>query len=368
MLSFNNINKLSASAVYDIDNLYKHFGIKYVENEKTIRSCCHIHGGDNFGALNLYHKGNVLHYKCYTHHCEEYFGKSFISMIRGLLSRQRFKWSQPGDNTVSFKEAIEFLKAFAKQELCPQYDSDREMDDFISAMDLFGEETCEEKKCYPSREELRRKLKIPARYFLNRGYSSSVLDEYDVGTCTNYDTEMYNRAVVPIYNRNYLCVGLTGRSVFEMCNICKSYHAPNSQCRMITKWRNSKNFTKRNFLYNLNKAKNFIRQTKVAVIVESPGNVWRLEEAGIHNSVGLFGTFMSDKQVFLLDDLGTMALIIIMDKDGAGKKAEQVLKEKYSGMYNLYFLNISQADVGKMSVKEINTEIKPFLSKIIGIY
>ncbi|NDC71851.1 MAG: hypothetical protein EBZ62_00150, partial [Sphingobacteriia bacterium] len=43
-------------------------------------------------------------------------------------------------------------------------------------------------------------------------------------------------------------------------------------------------------------------KSHTAIIVESPGNVWRLEENGIHNSVALFGSSLSDRQTDLTWD------------------------------------------------------------------
>ena len=63
-----------------------------------------------------------------------------------------------------------------------------------------------------------------------------------------------------------------------------------------SKWRHNKDFKTQEHLYNMWFAKEFIQSTRTAIIVESPGNVWRLEEAGIHNSVAIFGTNLSIKQ------------------------------------------------------------------------
>ena len=106
-------------------------------------------------------------------------------------------------------------------------------------------------------------------------------------------------------------------------------------------------------------------KTSSAIIVESPGNVWRLEEAGIHNSVGIFGSSLSDRQKIILDGSGAMNIIILADNDDAGKKAAQQIKKKCEKTYNIYIAQITKTDIGEMSVEEIKSEIKPFLEKIV---
>ena len=48
-------------------------------------------------------------------------------------------------------------------------------------------------------------------------------------------------------------------------------------------------------------AKEFIKESGIVILVESPGNVWRLEEAGVHNSVAIFGSSLADRQKMILD-------------------------------------------------------------------
>ena len=57
------------------------------------------------------------------------------------------------------------------------------------------------------------------------------LNKYDVGLCTNPQRPMYNRVVAPIYDTEYkTMVGCTGRSIFEACPKCGTYHNPQRDC------------------------------------------------------------------------------------------------------------------------------------------
>jgi DNA primase len=106
-------------------------------------------------------------------------------------------------------------------------------------------------------------------------------------------------------------------------------------------------------------------KTYTAIIVESPGNVWKLEENGIHNSVGIFGSSMSDRQKILLDSSGAMNLVILTDNDEAGQKAAEQIKSKCQNTYRIFIPQISKPDIGEMTSAEINNEIKPLLERIL---
>ena len=98
-------------------------------------------------------------------------------------------------------------------------------------------------------------------------------------------------------------------------------------------------------------------KSSFAIILESPGNVWKLEENGIHNSVAIFGTNLSAKQKLLLDSSGAMSLIVMMDNDEAGHKAAQAIIEKCNRTYNTYSLTVEKNDIGEMSKDEIQNQI-----------
>ena len=200
-----------------------------------------------------------------------------------------------------------------------------------------------------SRESVVKSLCIPSNYYLKRNFSENILKKYDVGECTTHGKEMYNRAVVPIYDIDHKrMIGCSGRSIDES---------------LKPKWRHSTGFKAEENLYNYWYAKDFIKECGVVILVESPGNVWRLEEAGIHNSVALFGASLGDKQKMLLDISGAMTIITIMDNDEAGKKAALQINKKCQRIYNMKNIEINYADIAEMSVDQINKEIKPLIER-----
>ena len=117
-------------------------------------------------------------------------------------------------------------------------------------------------------------------------------------------------------------------------------------------------------MYNFWFAKEHILETGSVILVESPGNVWKLEENGIHNSVGLFGCSLSDRQKLILDSSGAMNIIILTDNDDAGKKAAEQIQNKCSKTYNILIPKILKNDIGEMTSDEITIQIKNYLEQI----
>lgn len=359
----------------NIESLLETFGIDYKFNSKMISMSCPIHGGDNPSALNIYPDGDRYrgNWKCRTHNCEQEFKSSIIGFIRGIISHQKYNWQQPGDECCSFKEALDYIESFLKQDIksIKVSKTEKEKTNFTNSIGyIYNEKTKTNKGI--TRSQVIKSIDIPSNYYIHRNYSKEILQKYDIGLCKNNDKPMYNRVVVPIYDTDYkYMVGCSGRSIFEKCHSCSCYHDPGQNCPeeknrwLFPKWKHSTDFKSQNHLYNFWFAKDHIYETGIAIIVESPGNVWRLEENNIHNSVGIFGSSLSDRQKIILDSSGAMALIILTDNDDAGKKAAEQIKKKCQNTYRIFIPQINKNDVGDMTPEEINNQIKQYIQKII---
>ena len=352
-----------------IESLFEILSLDEIQhNGKMYVGCCPIHNGDNKSAFNIYPDGESYrgNWKCRTHNCEKYFKASIIGFIRGVLSNKKYNWEKNTDKSVSFQETMEFIEKFLGNDIknIKISKSQKEKNRFTCAINHIVEKK-EDNVCFVDRHSIRKSLLIPSQYFIDRGFSSKILERYDVGLCNRHDKEMYNRAVAPIYDIDHkYMVGCTGRSIFNKCSACESYHDPNTECPSeqnrwkFPKWKHNYQFKSQNHLYNIWFAKKSILETNSVILVESPGNVWRLEECGINNSVALFGANLSDRQRILLDGSGAMTIITIMDNDEAGQKAAQAIKDKCKNTYNIININISKPDIAEMTDKEIQEEIK----------
>lgn len=358
-----------------IEDLLDYFEIEYKHNNNSMVSmCCPIHNGDNSSALNIYHQGDNYrgNWKCRTHGCEKIFRSSIIGFIRGVLSTKKYNWINEGDQTCSFKEAVDFATKFVGKSL-DQYHVDKNIQEkkqFANIIQKVTEQP-DSSNFKITKQQARSLLQIPAQYYLDRGYSAKILDKYDIGLCDRPNKEMSNRVVAPIYDYSgNFVVGCTGRSVFNKCDKCSAYHNTSEDCPgeyawQHSKWRHSSGLKTQNCLYNIWFAKEYIQNSSIVILVESPGNVWRLEENGIHNSVAIFGTTLSDRQKIILDSSGAMNMIILMDNDNAGISATKKIIEKCNRTYQIHVPTISKNDIGDMNSEDIDREIKKFMEKIV---
>lgn len=333
-----------------IEELLDHLEIEHRYNNKFVSMCCPIHEGDNDSALNIYHTGDTYrgNWKCRTHQCDRIFKSSIIGFLRGVLSRRELGWVKEGDDMYSFQDTIKFALDFLHLDLknIKVSKHQKEKDQFVANTKILTHNT---KPAHQNitRASIRKSLVIPSPYFMSRGFSPDILKKYDVGECQTVGKTMYNRAVVPIYNTDYeYMVGCSGRTIDD---------------NIKPKWKHSGDFKAEENLYNFWFAKKHIQQTNEVILVESPGNVWKLEENGVHNSVATFGAHLTDKQKMLLDTSGAMTIIVIMDSDAAGEEARKQIDKKCSKTYNIKHIRLSKNDIGDMTPDEINKEIKAYL-------
>lgn len=363
----------------DIEKLLDYLKIEdYRMTDKLVFCQCPIHNGDNGSALNLYYTGDVYrgNWKCRSHGCEEIFKSSIIGFVRGVLSNHKYGWSKKGDQTVSFVEAVNFLLEFLNKDKEDLNCKSSGIDSFSSIAKNFSKKKKQKQKTLKlNPSQVKSSLKIPAQYYIDRGYSEDILKKYDVGLCDKPEKPFYHRVVVPVYSADgKYVVGCTGRSIHDKCLKCSCHHHPYKPCPppdkrwIYSKWKHNHMFKSQDNLYNFWFAKPHIKKSKTIIIVESPGNVWRLEEAGINNSVCIFGSSMSNYQKLLIDSSGAMNMIVLTDNDEAGEKAFEQIKDKCKDIYRIYRPVFEADDIGEMSISEIQKQILPSLEKIYEQY
>jgi hypothetical protein len=358
-----------------LEELMDHFGAELYISSKTYGGECPIHGGDNPTALQIYHDGpHPGKWFCFTHHCEQTFGGDLIGLARGFLSQDECNWQYDGDPMVSFNRTIQFIEDFLGEEVDPERPVRKNL------YKTFIQPESVNKKPAITRSDIQKTLRIPSSYYLGRGYHPEILRQHDIGDCLTAGKPMFYRAVVPIYDSNGDYVGCTGRSLYDKpCPECKAHHNPRKPCpeperrRFFPKWRHSTGLKTSEVLYNMNQARKVIQMTGVACIVESPGNVLRLREAGIHNAVALLGTSMSPVQKNILDSSGALSLILLMDNDenNAGEEATKKLTKQCQNTHTLYCPDFPGNDIGDLSIEQINETIRPVVEqaiRTIGIF
>jgi 5S rRNA maturation endonuclease (ribonuclease M5) len=332
---------------------------------------CPIHCGNNKTALNLYPEGYKMggFWKCNTRQCHMHFAQNIIGFTRAVLSRKKFGWEKKGDREVSFGHTIDFLTSFIGNELKIDFDAiDRKR--FVAEVEMItGKEKQKIKGIH--RNQIRNMLEIPADEFIQRGYLGETLHKYDIGVFKDPKYSMNNRIIVPVYDDKLFYMGCQGRSIFPQCKKCEMWHEPGGKCpetkdeiSLCTKWRNGTNFSCGSHLYNLWYAKPHIQSVRTIILVEGALDVWRLEEAGVHNAVGLFGANFSDQQEILIEMSGATTVIILTDNDETGNHAAETIKHKCDRLYNVVRPKLRMKDVGEYSIQEIREELIPIFKSV----
>lgn len=315
-----------------IPDVLERLGIEYLEYGNRYSFPCPVHGGDNPEGCSIFTDGEdvIGNWKCWTSSCEQDYAQNVFGFIRGCLSTKK-------GSPATLDETYNFCKSISQPiESKKKTNSSQE----AKLLDVFL------KKSAPSgptisREEVRSKIQIPSKYYLDRGFSADVLDVFDVGDCYDKNKPMKNRAVVPIYNFDDHFVGCVGRAMYD---------------NMKPKWLHSKGF-KKHYLYGLNVAKNAIIESQTIFLLEGQGDVWRMHEAGFNNSVGIFGASLCEEQLICLEEIGVMNVIIMTDYDDAGEKAAKQIIKKCGRRFNYLRPTLDSKDVGELTVEELKKQL-----------
>lgn len=329
---------LKMKVMEKIHELLDYFDIsEYEEIQSRLTCACPVHDGDNNLAWNINVDPDSDHYGiwfCNTAGCHKKKGHDVIALTH-LLMEKRLK------KACSFQEVISFLEKFTAGVVARKFTYVK--DNYLK---LLQRSTKIKAKTGFRREDVRKRLVIPAKYYLDRNFSADALNYFDVGLCLDQNSQFYRRVVFTVYDENdEYAVGFVGRATVEGQE----------------KWINKKGFNKANYLFNYGKAIKKLEKTDTIVVVEGQGDVIRLWESGIENCVGIFGSSLSDSQEFLLQRSGAMNIVTIMDNDQAGEKCRQEIQNRLSSFFNIFHINPTKKDVGEMTVEEIEQIIKPQL-------
>ena len=357
-----NIENISLKLIERITDVLDEFDLDYQEYEKRISLSCPIHGGDNPEGMSIM-KSGIGNWKCFTEHCHEKYGNSsgasIIQLIQALLNK-------------TFFEALEWSAKFVgENKENAQTEEDSVNTHFIQLCKYINRK----KRSIPTftpRELVKTFLQIPAEYYIKRGYGEEVLNKFDVGYCFNQQKPFFDRIITPFYDDDgkYM-IGCSGRNKHERCPNCNMFHQPNTRCPITkqeklrsTKWKHSTNFEADSYLYNYWNAKQHILDTYTVILVEGSGDVWRLEEAGIYNSLALLGDSLSKNQQIILEESGAINILLATDNDKAGQSAAHSIMNSCSNLFNIHKIDYPTKDPGSLSIEQIKKIFIPILERI----
>lgn len=178
-------------------------------------------------------------------------------------------------------------------------------------------------------------------YWVNRGLSIETIKEYGGGVAVTGFME--GRYVFAIRNRHGKIIGFAGRDLTN---------------KKSAKWKLSG--PKSDFFFPYSHMNN-CRKSSTIILVESIGDCLALAEAGIRNTLVLFGLNLSDALLSFIAGICPKKILISLNNDGeengcVGVKASEKIREQLSEYVNSDILNIAlptKKDFGDMSTEEI---------------
>jgi len=158
-------------------------------------------------------------------------------------------------------------------------------------------------------------------YLVNRGVNRDSIKEWSIGYCPSFvkDLIFNDRIIVPYADQYGHIMAVSARKVEGEKPV----------------WWNEK-FSKKNYLFGLDKAKESIYKNNLAIVVEGQFDVVSFHQRGIKMAVGVCGSSFDEKQLTLLSRYCNRIMIAFdVDKNKAGQRASKKAFDMLKGM-NIY--------------------------------
>jgi len=149
---------------------------------------------------------------------------------------------------------------------------------------------------------------------------------------TSFDQSAFNNhnLIWPIKDDYDNIVALLGRSILPEDKLKEL---------KIQKYKYS-SFTKQAVLFGLNTAKKAIKSYESAIVVEGQLDAISCHSNGFHNVVALGGSSLSYYQLFLIKKHGAKKLLLLLDNDDPGQKAQDKIIKRYSSYIDIVKLQL----------------------------
>ena len=366
MLSQNQVDQLQDIASDRIEELLLAMGVEYKVEHHFITAACPVHGGD--AKRGWFWAFRSQSWRCNTNGCQTLPmtgpSSSLFGLVRGAMSTKT-------DRLWSFKDAIDFVQQALGIKALDDNPQTAE-DQLIAKTIIEARQRMREQAVagHILLSDIICRLTPDTVYYPERGYSKATIAKYHISFCDDRKKPFYERAFFPVLDESGLyVVGWSARSMWDQCDECKCYHSPiMSQCpssgALWAKWRHSVGFRAELSLYNLWNAKTHIRKTGTAVIVEGPGDVWALEEAGIGNAVAIMGLNLSKYQNRALQKAGALTLMLVCDNDKSGREGAERIARDLSMYFRVVVKPLEGTkDVGDMPRKQIRRQFAELLEQ-----
>jgi hypothetical protein len=219
-----------------LEEFLEYLDVNFKREGKYYIGKCPVHDGNNPRACVIYPKGGFIDctWKCLTKHCasQNAYGGQIFGFVRGVYEQQK-------SIKLSKQESIVVVQKFLRI-------TDKDLNtvgrkykafQFLNCIDISNNT---QKHLNFTREQLRQHLIIPSPSFLSRGFTSEILDKYDIGDSHNNGKAFSNRTIIPIYDTQYNKVlGFQARTIFD-----------DYEQKGIHKWQTMKGFSCNLYLFN----------------------------------------------------------------------------------------------------------------------
>lgn len=340
-----------------LQDLMDTLGVDLCKYGDSYVGACPVHGGDNQSAfrMNGPHHEYPLSWVCWSHGCQEHWGRGMVGFVRGVLSHNLHCWNGAGDQEISWKDFFIFAEEFLGENM-PKNTIKKEKPRIVENVMW-------------SAHEYRKMVSIPSRYYVGRNFSEEILQRYSVGDCLKYG-QFYKRAIIPLLKDNSV-VGVSSRSILKECPQCSFHHegdCPPKEHRHYPSYQRwaHKGFSRSKILYNMENYKTWMKNEKIVILVESPNSVLRIEEAKIPGAMATLGCKISRGQLEILAEHNVEKIILIMDNDKAGFEGARSITEKYAKDFQLIVPNLdipSGKDIADYSAKIIQRNFYTILKR-----
>ncbi len=320
-----NLTTLKELANENIHAIFEAFGFDFIDKYEYYQGPCPIHGGDNPTAFSWVKDRG--YFRCFTRHCER-DGADIFDFV------QKYK-------KCTLRQARNIVASIV---VSGKYDN-------VSTEKLIAE--TEFQKYIKNNTKKNKEFKVidpaclnklkPATYLLNRGFSQESLDEYSIGHCDDNNSHYYNRVCIPIFHHDGSLVGFTARAIDE-----------DYKDRRQAKWFHTPGLPKGQMLFNLNKAREHIKNSHEVILVEGPLDVLKFWMAGVYNVCAVLGSDLSGPQRSLLLENDCYDIIMAFDNDAAGIDSTNKVIASCKQYFNLYKYELPiNKDIGDLEVESV---------------
>jgi 5S rRNA maturation endonuclease (ribonuclease M5) len=333
--------------------LLEHYGcdipqrnIKY----DKVRCPCPIHGGDN--PVGFSFDLNQKMFTCFTNHCgeqpEDWFWipkdyrstvpRDLFLFIKMMEEKNAYEEGRRGFKC-SWNRALKVASEIAGIELESGKTYNKEMSDMLANQRWMREmakinaevelETFNDTEI----EIFQAQLPLADEYLATRNFEDYIIEEFQIGYSPEGIDEPYHankrdfmgRLIIPVRDENGSLVGWSGRLCTDDKKAIKKFN----------KWMHKMDFDKGFVLFNFDKAKEYIKESKELILVEGPWDAIRLWSYGIYNAVAVMGSALTPEQLSLAVS-SALKINVMLDQDGAGQSGANRICEQLKPYVDVY--------------------------------